>query len=103
VECYVCHASVAIPAHADQGQRWIHTHCCGNIPTVPELVAGFLGAFSSERFCLDCLGRLLGVITRRELDAAIGALGNQLRVATGRCARCPARTHVVGLHSSHGP
>jgi hypothetical protein len=101
VECYVCHESVAVPANADRDKRWIHTHCSGNTPTVTELVAGFLAALPSDRFCLDCLGRLVGVTARQDLDTAIAALGHGIRVATGRCARCPARTRVVGLHSNH--
>lgn len=101
VECYVCHESVAVPADADRSTRWIHTHCCGNAPTLTELVAGFLAALPSERFCLDCLGRLVGVSSRREMEAALVPLAEQLDVASGQCARCRASTRVVGLPADH--
>ena len=103
MECYVCHESVAIPADADRSRRWIHTHCCGSAPTVTELVAGFVAAFPSERFCIDCLGRLVGVTARQDLEGAIATLADQLHVVTGRCARCPARARVVGFTSTPGP
>jgi hypothetical protein len=105
VECYVCHETVAVPAYADRGARWVHTHCVGNTPTIPEMVTAFLTAFPRERFCVDCVARLIGLHSRRDVDGALAVLNSHVCAATGRCARCPTRTRVVGiaLNGDMGP
>ena len=100
MECFVCHEMVAVPSNADRDVRWVHTHCVGNTPTVPELVMGLLAALPGERFCVDCVTRLIGLCSRKEVDAAIALLSTEIRVSSGRCARCPAKTQVVGIPST---
>ena len=100
VECYVCHETVAVPAYADRSARWVHTHCVGNTPTTPEIVTAFLTAFPRERFCVDCVTRLVGLHSRRDVDAALAVLDSDVRAASGRCARCSARTRVIGIASN---
>jgi hypothetical protein len=101
VECYVCHEAVAVPVDADRGNRWIHRHCSGNAPTVSQLVIGFLAACRGERFCIDCLARLVGVPSRKELEAGLASLSDHVTTGPGRCARCPARTRVARMHADH--
>ena len=97
MECYVCHETIAVPAYSDRTARWVHTHCMGNTPTIPEMVAAFLTACPRERFCVDCVARLIGLHSRRDVDAALAVLSPDVLIVTGRCARCPARTRVIGF------